>query len=285
MARDSVGLISAGEMGSAVARTLTARGQHVVTVTSDRSQKTAQRARSVGVEAVASVEELVDEAEVVVSIVPPGAASEVADRLASSIRSVGSTPTVVDANAVSPATAEVIARTLEDAGATFVDGDIIGGPPAPGRAPTRLYLSGGQAARVARLLGGNELRAVPLAGPPLGASSLKMAYAAWTKGSAALALSAWALARTLGVEEALLTEWEDSQPALRRLCETAARGAGKAWRYVAEMDQIALTLQSADLPQGSAQAAAAVYQRLASLKGDQSPSIAEVLDLLIERGE
>jgi 3-hydroxyisobutyrate dehydrogenase-like beta-hydroxyacid dehydrogenase len=256
-----------------------------VSVTSDRSPKTAERAKSAGVVAVASVEQLVSEAEVVVSIVPPGAASEVADRLASSVRSVGSTPTVVDANAVSPATAAVIARPLEDAGATFVDGDIIGGPPATGRAPTRLYLSGSEAERVARLLGGDEQRAVPLAGPPLGASSLKMAYAAWTKGSAALALTAWALAKTLGVEEALLTEWEESQPALRSRCDTAARGAGKAWRYVAEMDQIALTLQSADLPEGSAQSAAAVYQRLASLKGDQSPSIAQVLDLLVDRGD
>jgi hypothetical protein len=112
-----------------------------------------------------------------------------------------------------------------------------------------------------------------------------MAYAAWTKGSAALALTAWALAKTLGVEEALLAEWEESQPALRRLCETAARGAGKAWRYVAEMDQIASTLQSADLPEGSAKGAAVVYQRLASLKGDQSPSLAEVLDLLVGRGD
>jgi hypothetical protein len=69
------------------------------------------------------------------------------------------------------------------------------------------------------------------------------------------------------------------------MCETAARGAGKAWRYVAEMDQIALTLQSADLPDGSAKSAAAVYQRLASLKGDQSPSLAQVLDLLVDRGD
>ena len=275
-----VGIMSMGEMGSAVARALTVAGWRVVTVTGDRSPRTVERARTAGAEAVDTLDQLVTEAEVVVSIVPPGAASDVADRLSASIGSVGSTPIVVDANAVNPMTAEAIARTLEAAGARFVDGDIIGGPPAAGKRPTRLYLSGGHAEHVAGLLDCPELRAVTLSGPATGASSLKMAYAAWSKGSAALALTAWALAKSLGVERALLAEWEESQPELRRVCENAARGAGRAWRFVAEMDQIASALDSVHLPAGAAEGAVSVYQRLAPLKDEHGPPVETVLDLL-----
>jgi 3-hydroxyisobutyrate dehydrogenase-like beta-hydroxyacid dehydrogenase len=281
MTDQCLGIISTGDMGSAVARVLTAAGRRVVTVTSDRSPRTVERARSAGAESVDTLDELVTEADVVVSIVPPGAATDVADRLAACTRSLGSSPIVIDANAVSPSTAEGIARTLEAAGARFVDGDIIGGPPAAGKPPTRLYLSGAHAEHVAGLLGCPELRAVTLSGPAMGASSLKMAYAAWSKGSAALALTAWALAKSLGVEGALLDEWEESQPELRRLCENAARGAGRAWRFVAEMDQIAAALDSVHLPTGAAAGAASVYQRLAPLKGEQGPPMETVLDLLM----
>jgi 3-hydroxyisobutyrate dehydrogenase-like beta-hydroxyacid dehydrogenase len=281
MTESCVGIMSAGEMGAAVARALTIAGRRVLTVTRDRSPRTVERARSAGAERVESLDELVAEAGVVVSIVPPGAASDVAGQLAAGIRSVGSSPIVVDANAVSPMTAEAIARTLQAAGARFVDGDVIGGPPASGKRATRLYLSGDDAEHVASIMSCPELRAVALSGPAMGASSLKMAYAAWSKGSAALALTAWALARSLGVERALLAEWEESQPQLRQLCENAARGAGRAWRFVAEMDQIGSTLDSVHLPTGAAEGAVGVYQRLAPLKGEHGPTIATVLDLLV----
>ena len=51
----------------------------------------------------------------------------------------------VDANAISPGTAQEVARIVEAEGAGYVDGGIIGPPPSePGR--TRLYLSGSRAA-------------------------------------------------------------------------------------------------------------------------------------------
>ncbi len=97
-----------------------------------------------------------------------------------------------------------------------------------------------------------------------------MAYASWTKGSAALVLAARALARAEGVEEALLAEWALSQPGLDSRSERAAHSAAaKGWRWVAEMEEIAETMAAAGLPDGFHRAAAEIYRR--SPGGDADP--------------
>lgn len=275
-----VGLCSPGEMGAAVAASLRRHGRRVLCVLDGRSPQSVGRADAAGIEGCPSVEELVRRCQLVISIVPPTAAIGVASRIADAVRSTGVGPLVVDANAVSPATAESVSRLLEASGATFVDGDLIGSPPGIGRMPTRLYLSGGEAKRAAEILGTPELRAVVLGGPALAASALKMAYASWTKGSAALVLSARVLARSLGVEEALLAEWSEWQPELSALCDAAARGAPKAWRFAGEMEEIAAAQRQVGLPSGFADAASAIYRRLESLKGEDVASLDEVLGLI-----
>jgi len=93
------------------------------------------------------------------------------------------------------------------------------------------------------------------------ASALKMAYAAWTKGSAALLLSARALAEAEGVADALRVEWELSQPGLLARCRSAERSAAaKGWRWTAEMEEIAATMAAAGLPPGFHLAAAEVFR-------------------------
>ena len=109
-----------------------------------------------------------------------------------------------------------------------------------------------------------------------------MAFAAWTKGSAALLLAIRALARGEGVEDALLAQWERTNPELAVLSEGAAlRTAPKAWRFVGEMDEIASTFAAADLPEGFHRAAAEVYARLSDLK-DAAPDAA-TLDAVLAR--
>ena len=282
MTEHCVGLISPGEMGAAVGGSLVAAGRRVISVLTGRSPRTLERARAAGVEDVGGLKALATESSVIVSIVPPVVASEVVDSLAEAIRTTGSSPLVVEANAVSPTSAEQMSQVLQAVGAAFVDADLIGGPPGPRWPPTRLYLSGPEAERAAAELRTPELRAVVLGGPPMAASSLKMAYAAWTKGSAALILTARALARTLGVEEALLTEWAESQPELARRCDLAAQGAGRAWRFAGEMNEIAATHRGVSLPDGFAEAAAELYRQLGPLKGQSGPSFDDVFDLLVD---
>jgi hypothetical protein len=94
------------------------------------------------------------------------------------------------------------------------------------------------------------------------ASALKMAYAGWTKGAAALLLAVRALARAEGVEDALLAEWALSQPDLAgRSAGAAQSAAAKGWRWTGEMTEIAASMAAAGLPDGFHQAAADIFRR------------------------
>jgi 3-hydroxyisobutyrate dehydrogenase-like beta-hydroxyacid dehydrogenase len=184
----------------------------------------------------------------------------------------------VDANAVSPATAREIADTVAGAGAHAVDGGIVG-PPPRGDASASLLLSGADAATIAELFDGTRVRARVIGVEIGAASAAKMAYAGWTKGSTALLLAVRALAVAEGVEDALLAEWAISHPDLPAASERAARGAaGKSWRWVGEMEEIATTLRDAGLPGGFHEAAGAVYERLAA---EQETDLRAVLDALV----
>ena len=256
MSEARVGLLHPGEMGAAVGRCLVATGHRVLWVPEGRSPASAARAAAAGLTAVTSggLASLVQDAGVIVSVCPPHIALEVARQVA------GFGGVYVDANAVSPATAREVARIVEDGGASYVDGGIIGTPPvAPGF--IRFYLSGARATEVQALFAGGEVDARVISGDA-SASAVKMAYASWTKGSAALLLAARALARAEGVEDMLLAEWGISQPGLAGRSERAAGSAGaKGWRWIAEMEEIATAMAAAGLPDGFHLAAAEIYRR------------------------
>ena len=249
----TIGLLHPGEMGAAIGKCLAGAGHRVLWVPEGRGAATKERAEAAGLIGVA-LAEIVTRSDVIVSVCPPHAARDVARQVA------GFRGLYLDANAVSPATAGEVAAIVEGGGADFADGGIIGPPPvAPGS--TRLYLSGPRAGEIRALFGGTDVdaRVVP---PPGSASAVKMAYASWTKGSAALLLAARALARAEGVEPVLLAEWALSQPGLEKRWDGAAgAAAAKGWRWVGEMEEIAAAMAAAGLPDGFHQAAADIYRR------------------------
>lgn len=268
----SVGVVHPGEMGAALARATQATGAEVSWVTAGRSPATSARAEALGLRAAGSLAEMAAHADLLVSICPPEAALAVARE----VTATGFSGVYLDANAVSPATAERVGAVVEAAGATYVDGGVIGGPDRP-----HLYLSGRRAADVAEAFGPPARTTVLTDRGPTAASALKMAYAAWTKGTTALLLAVAAASRRLGVEEALRAEWEETQPgALSRLAASAGP-ASKAWRWVGEMEEIAGTLEAAGVPDGFHRAAAGVYRRLAGFKDDRTATADAVLDALL----
>src|SRR4051794_31133663 len=227
-------------MGAAVGVALRHAGHPVLWASDGRSAATVARAREAGLEDLGTVAELGRRSDVIMCLCPPHAAVEVARAFASFAG------VYVDANAVSPATARTLAGVVD----RYVDGGVVGPPPRePGQ--TRLYLSGPEAALVADLFAETIVDAPVLSADPTSASALKMAYAAWTKGAAALLLAMRAVARAEGVELALLDEWSMSLPQLPDRSVAAARSAlGKGWRWVGEMDEIAETFAAAGLPGG-----------------------------------
>jgi 3-hydroxyisobutyrate dehydrogenase-like beta-hydroxyacid dehydrogenase len=276
--KNVIGVLHPGEMGAAVGACLTQRGLTVLWASAGRSPATADRAAAAGMRDAGSAGEMSGRADVILSVCPPHAALEVARSVA------GFSGIYVDANAVSPATTREVAEIVTAGGARYVDGGIIGAPPrSPG--DSRLYLSGLWAEEVSDLFAGTSLDAQVI-GDEIGqASAVKMAYAAWTKGTAALILAIRALARAEGVEQALVAEWRQSQPALTARPHVAARSALlKGWRWVAEMEEIAATMAAAGLPPGFHQAAAAIYTRVpheTAPAPTSEPSLTTVINALL----
>jgi 3-hydroxyisobutyrate dehydrogenase-like beta-hydroxyacid dehydrogenase len=238
-----------------------------------RSEATIARAEKLT--AFATMAEIVEWAQVIVSVCPPNAAVE----QARAVIAAGFKGLYVDANAVAPDTALQISEIV---GPPYVDGGIIG-PPAEVAGTTRLYLSGPQASNVAFLFGDAALEAIVLGQDTTQASALKMAYAAYTKGSSALLLAVNALARSTGVQDALQREWDISQPGLVKRSQGAAKGTSrKAWRFVGEMEEIADTFAAVGLPSDFHIAAADIYARMAHLKDEPPAELECVLQSIVE---
>ena len=247
-------------MGSAIGARLKDGGARVVVALEGRSERTRSFASDAGLEDVGALSTLLGEAQVVLSVVPPGEASRVAADVAASVGS--NRPLVADLNAIAPATARELAHTLARAGLELVDGSISGPPPSqPGM--TRIYLSGSRADEVAALpLDGVERVVV---GPEVGlASAVKMSTASVYKGRVAVLAQALRAAHANGVLEPVLDDLVETGLADRdRTAETLARASAKAWRYVDEMRQIAATQASAGLAPELFEAFAVVYAGLA----------------------
>jgi 3-hydroxyisobutyrate dehydrogenase-like beta-hydroxyacid dehydrogenase len=267
-----IGLLHPGEMGAAVGGCLVVSGYPVLWASAGRSPATAARAEAAGLRDAGTIAALSQEADTILSICPPHAAVDVARGVAAGGQAAGGQAgeagfrgVFVDANAVSPATAREVCAIVEAGGAGYVDGGIIGPPPGqPGSAAgsTHLYLSGSRAAQVRDLFRGTALDARAIDGGVGAASAVKMAYAAWTKGTAALILAVRALARAEGVEDILLAEWRESQPGLAdRSRSAASSAAAKGWRWDGEMEEIAASMAAAGLPSGFHQAAAEIFRR------------------------
>jgi 3-hydroxyisobutyrate dehydrogenase-like beta-hydroxyacid dehydrogenase len=247
-----IAILHPGEMGAAIGDALVAIGHDVGWLPGGRAPATRLRADRAGLRPLDDVIGV----DLVISVCPPGAAADVA-------RSIpGYRGLFLDANAIAPVTAEAIAAEVARAGMAYVDGSIIGPPPAQAGS-TRLYLSGTEAPAVAALFAGARIEARMISGAgPRAASGLKMAYAAWSKISSALLLAVDGAAARLGVGDALRAEWQLSQPDLTGALDRARAAAGaKGWRWTAEMQEIAAAFAAVDEPTGFALAAAGVFAR------------------------
>jgi 3-hydroxyisobutyrate dehydrogenase-like beta-hydroxyacid dehydrogenase len=276
MATTTVCVLHPGEMGAEVGAAARSGGARVLWVSAGRGGATRDRAGAAGLEDAGTLNAALDQSAIVLSVCPPHAAVD----LAASVAATGFHGTYVDANAISPETSRRIGRIVEAAGAAFVDGGIIGPPPAkPGT--TRLYLSGPKPTEVAALFAGSPLGTVVLNAPVGSASAVKACYAGWTKGAATLLLSIRALARRESVEGALAEEWKISQPQLFAQLDRAVLQSRKGWRWIAEMEEIGATFDRAGLPDGYALAAAEVCRRLESFKDARGLTIEDVVGALL----
>ena len=267
----TIGLLHPGSMGAPVAACAVSTGHRVLWCPAGRSPATAARAQQCGLEA-APLEQLLADADVLISLCPPAAATDVARQVADT----GFTGVFVEANAVGPASVAVIADVLPHQ-AVLVDAAVVGSPPVGGKEPT-LYLAGPTEATdlVAALFTGTAVHTAVLGTGPGQASALKLAYRSFQKASRVLAALAVGAAAEYGVDQELATI------AARRtgsyLAETAyiPKVAARAWRWGPELEEAAAMLADAGLPPDMLTAAASALARWDESK-DQQLSVGDAL--------
>jgi putative dehydrogenase len=285
-----VAVIAPGAMGAAVGKRLIDHGAKVLTSLLGRSQSTAARASEAGM--IAATDTEIAACDFVLSILPPGDALSLAERLVPVLNASNAKVVYVDCNAINPATVERVAATIAPTGCPFVDAGIIG-PPPPVIAATRtghgsvdvagprLYASGAEAARFASLRQyGLDVRV--LEGSPSAASALKMSYAGITKGTQAIGAAMMLAAMRAGSADALFAELSFSQKEmLAQFKQQLPKMPAKAYRWIAEMQEVAGFVAGDLAARELYDGAAHFYQRMAEdFSGDRqaAAALAEFLD-------
>ena len=262
MQTNTIGILMPGDMGHAVGRSLIAAGHDVISALSGRSDHSRQLAALGGLRDVGTIADVVAEADLILSILPPAAALELAETVAEAILGAGTAPTYVDCNAIAPTTAIRVGEVITNAGANFIDAGIIGAAPGRGAGP-RFYVSGPDLTAMTAL-DGQGFQVIGM-GDEIGqGSAIKMAYAGLTKGTWTLHTAVLLAAKQMGVAGPLLAELDGSQSqALGAMRARVPFIPADSARWVGEMEEIAQAFGDAGVTPGFHEGAAEIFRVLA----------------------
>ena len=267
-----IGLISPGQMGASLGAAASHSATRVIWAGDGRSKASHTRASDAGLEDGRTIDTLVKDSDIILSICPPRNAEDVARQ----VKQRAFTGLFVDCNAIAPEKSRQIAERFGYQ--NFVDGGIVGGPAWKSESGTRLYLSGERSEEIAALFDNSPLETTIIPGEIGAASAMKMVFAAYTKGTTALLAAILGVAEKEGVRNVLESQW--GQTFTEQTYQRVVANSAKAWRFEGEMQEIAATFENAGLPGGFHTAAAAVFERLAQFKDEPAVDIVELLKAL-----
>ena len=268
---NTVAILSPGDMGHAVGQRLRENELDVITCLAGRSDRTRALSEKAGIRDVATMESLVEQSDLVMSMTVSAAVPGLCRQVADAIKSTGSDTLFAECNAIAPQLTRELEPVITESGGRFVDVSIIGGPPRPGYSP-HFYTSGEQAAEFAQL---NDygLEVLKLDSAVGQASGIKMCYAAMTKGSWALYSELLMAAELMGLTEPLLAEFQNGQSAvLQRMERTIPTVPPRSRRWVSEMEEIRDTFTHLGMTPHLFEGVADMYRFIGSTPlGDEFP--------------
>jgi len=289
MVIETVAILSPGDMGHAVGQLLREHELKVVTCLTGRSQRTKDLAELAGIADVPTLNDMVAQSQIILSISVSEMVPSICQQLASAIKATNTNVLFAECNAISPQLSRQMEPIITEAGGRYIDASIVGGPPLNGSSP-RFYASGDNTAEFERLANfGLDVRT---AGTEVGqASGIKMCYAAMTKGSSALYSELLMAAEMMGLLDFVKAEFQSSQPAVLQRMERGLPGVpAKARRWVSEMEEIKNTFEHLGLTPHLFQGVADMYRMIGSTSmGDETPqtqdgdrSLEETIRLMAE---
>lgn len=245
MSKKTVGILMPGDMGHGCGKVFLENNFRVVSALNGRSNRTKKLSETAGIEDVASIENIVNYSDIILSILPPEKAYEQAVQVNKVILKSQKPITYVDCNAISPETVKKINQEISSEFCNFIDAGIIGLNPIVEKGQTRFYVSGPNTDPIMML--NNKGIIIKDLGKEIGkASSMKMVYASATKGTFALHAAVLTTAHKLGLSNDYFTELEYSKPDILLAMERMVpRIPLDAARWEGEMHEIAKTFSDA----------------------------------------
>ncbi len=262
MGFSTIAILSPGNMGGAVGAQLGKSGYDVITCLAGRSDFTRRKADEAGFRDVADMNALVSEADLILSILDPAKAMEIADQVASAMKSTGKNPVFADCNATSPATAETLNAIIEGAEGKFIDVGIVGGAPSRRENFPQFCTSGPHAALLDELH--DKGVRIERIGPKIGqGSAIKICNGAYNKGAFALYTTVMLAAEHYGCTDFLRDRLPNSQSGtVGRLDLAVLRLPSLSGRYIGEMEQVAETFEAIGLTPDIHKGAADLFRLL-----------------------
>ena len=277
-------------MGHVVGKVLIEHGMPVLTCLKERSERTRGLAKKVGIKDVPTYEALIHETDMILSIVVPAEAENVARTVVKALSRVDESLVYVDCNAVSPATSRKINKIIKDVDSKYIDASIIGPPPRKKRT-TRFYASGPDV-EIFEALADFGLDVHPIGSKIGQAKGIKMAYGALTKGLAAISTQLLIAAWKMDLYNALIKDLKKSQAELYKWMERrVTRMPHRSRRWIGEMKEISKTFEALGLTPKIYEGAADTYRFVGSttLAGetaetvDLNRTLEQVIEILAEK--
>ena len=263
MSSPAIAIISPGDMGHVVGGVLNQRGFKTLTALEGRSELSRLRAERAMISDVGQLKNLISEANILLSIMPPQHAIEFASKVSKQILKEGGDVVFADCNAISPATTLKIKELMDKAQIPFVKIGISGPPPRVGE-ETRFYARGPDANRLSEL-GGEGILYKIVSEDIVAAAAMKMCYAGLTKCTMTLQTAVLIASEILGVRDELSRELESSQKFHWNLMTSRVPFyAADADRWASEMHEIAQTLGSVGLTKNLHEGAGDIFRLMAS---------------------
>tara|TARA_A100001037_G_scaffold299312_1_gene324631 strand:- start:29809 stop:30690 length:882 start_codon:yes stop_codon:yes gene_type:complete len=257
----TIGILSPGDMGHSVGKELKKNGFSIITCLKGRSKLTKNYAKATGFICLKTYKDVLEESDIVLSIIPPKKSLALAKEIAKDMRKVKSKPIYVDCNAISPNNAKKIKKIIVASGCAFIDSGIIGPPPINTNT-TRFYVSGLQLNKL-KELETKRIQICPI-GKEIGrASAMKMCYASLTKGTRALHAAVITLAEKHRLTKELKNEFLFSQKNIYEMMKkTQPRLPSVSGRWIGEMEEIADTFKDMGISPYFHLAAASIYSMM-----------------------
>ncbi len=210
---DHIGILHLGDLGSGLAVLLQQNPKlTLLTCTAGRSSATQARAENLPITNVDCLENLLDRCGIILSVVSPSAAIQIAEACAKFKRATNQDCLFIDLNSIDIPTLHAVQDTVVAAGFRFANATVHGNAKHLGSMGV-LYTSGDHASEVGRLYT-NLMRVENLGTETEQASYMKLLMGGQSKSLCILFLEVAHLATKLGMLDSFLAEQKAFYPAI-----------------------------------------------------------------------